>query len=125
VSLLLEEDRMKNPIITKAVLIALTSAVFIGLVIAVLNTNASTPKKDSYVEVGGNKIVYVPRTAQYVKFNGQVRKIVRFASTLSVGTEKCGCPNCCNGYCYVIVCTDSVPGTAPILPLSILWVSCT
>jgi hypothetical protein len=116
---------MKNSIGKKVVLIVLTCIFSIGLVIAVLNAGSSTPKNDSYIEVGGGKIVYVPRTAKYVKFDGQIRKVVRFDSTLSVGKRDCKCPHCCDGYCYVIVYTDSVPGTNPILPLFILWVSCT
>ena len=116
---------MKNSIYKKVVLIALACVFSIGLVIAVLNAGSSTPKKDSYIEVGGGKIVYVPRTTQYVKFNGQVRKIVRFASTLSADEKDCKCPKCCDGNCYVIVYTDRVPGSKPILPLWVLWVSCT
>jgi len=116
---------MKHSISKKVVFIALTCVFSIGSVIAVLNAGSSIPKKDSYIEVGGSKIVYVPRTAQYVKFNGQVRKIVRFASTLNAGEKDCRCPTCCNGYCYVIVYTDRVPGSNPISPLAILWVSCT
>jgi hypothetical protein len=121
----LKEIRMKNFIVKRVVLVALTCVFSIGLVIAVLNAGSSTPKKDSYIEVGGGKIVYVPRTAQYVKFNGQIRKVVRFDSTLSVGGNDCKCPKCCDGYCYVIVYTDSVPGSNPISPLVILWASCT
>jgi len=116
---------MKSSIGKKIVLIVLTCVFSIGLVIAVLNAGSSTPKKDSYIEVGGGKIVYVPRTTQYVKFNGQVRKIVRFASTLSAGEKDCQCPKCCDGYCYVIVYSDSVPGSKPILPLFVIWLSCT
>jgi hypothetical protein len=115
---------MKNSIYKRVVLIVFTCVFSIGLVIAVLNAGSSTPKKDSYIEVGGGKIVYVPRTANYVKFNGQVRKIVRFASTLSAGEEDCKCPKCCDGNCYVIVYTDSIPGNKPILPLWVLWLSC-
>jgi hypothetical protein len=116
---------MKNSIYKKVVFIALTCVLSIGLVIAVLNAGSSIPKKDSYIEVGGGKIVYVPRTTQYVKFNGQVRKVVRFASTLSADEKDCKCPKCCDGNCYVIVYTDRVPGSKPILPLWVLWVSCT
>jgi hypothetical protein len=116
---------MKHSISKKVVFIALTCVFSIGLVIAVLNAGSSIPKKDSYIEVGGGKIVYVPRTTQYVKFNGQIRKVARFASTLNVGEKDCGCPKCCDGNCYVIVYTDSIPGSNPISPLWVLWVSCT
>lgn len=116
---------MKNLIGKKAVLIALTGVFSVGLVIVVLNGDSNTAKKDPYIEVGGSKIVYVPRTAQYVKFNGQIRKIIRFASTLNGGEKDCRCPKCCDGSCYVIVYTDRIPGSNPISPLVILWVSCT
>jgi hypothetical protein len=116
---------MNSSIYRKVVLIALTCVFSIGLVIAVLNAGSPTPNKDPYIEVGGGKIVYVPRTAQYVKFNGQLRKVVRFDSTLSVAGKDCNCPKCCDGNCYVIVFSDSVGGSDHISPLFVLWVSCT
>ena len=116
---------MNSSIYKKVVLIALTCVFSIGLVIAVLNAGSPTPKKDPYIEVGGGKIVYVPRTAQYVKFNGQIRKVVRFDSTLSVGGKDCNCPKCCDGYCYVIIFSDSVGGGNHISPLCVIWLSCT
>lgn len=116
---------MKNLICKKVVLITLTGVFSVGLVIVVLNGDSNPAKRDPYIEVGGSKIMYVPRTAQYVKFNGQIRKIVKFASTLNAGDKDCRCPKCCDGYCYVIVYTDSVPGSNPISPLVFLWVSCT
>ncbi len=115
---------MKNPIIKRAILIALACAFSIGVVIAVMNAGPSGPKKDPYVEVGGGKIAYVPRTAKFVKFNGRIRRVVRFDSSLSPGENDCQCPKCCDGYCYVIVFSDSIPGSNPISPLVILWVSC-
>jgi hypothetical protein len=115
---------MKNSIGKKVVLIVLTCVFSIGLVIAILNAGSSTPKKDSYIEVGGGKIVYVPRTTQYVKFNGQIRKIIRFASTLSADEQDCQCPNCCKGYCYLIIFTDGSPVKDPIIILSVIWFSC-
>jgi hypothetical protein len=115
---------MKSSISKKAVLIALTCVFSISIVIAVLNAGSSTPKKDSYIEVGGGKIVYVPRTTQYVKFNGQVRKIVRFASTLSAEEKDCQCPNCCKGSCYVIIFTDGSPVKGPIIILAVIWFAC-
>jgi len=115
---------MKNSLSKKIVLITFTCVFSIGLVIAVLNAGASAPKKDSYIEVGGGKIVYVPRTTQYVKFNGQIRKIERFASTLSPNEKDCKCPNCCNGSCYVIVFSDGNPIFGPIIILSVIWFSC-
>jgi hypothetical protein len=115
---------MKSFMSKKVVLIALTCVLSLGLVIVVLNAGSSAPTKDTYIEVGGGKIVYVPRTAQFVKFNGQIRKIVRFASTLSADEKDCQCPNCCRGYCYLIIFTDGIPGKGPIITLSVIWFSC-
>jgi hypothetical protein len=115
---------MKNSNGKKVVLIALACVFSLGLVIAVLNAGSSSPKKDTYIEVGGGKIVYIPRTTQYVKFNGQVRKIVRFASTLSAAEKDCQCPNCCKGSCYVIIYTDGSPIFGLKICLAVIWLSC-
>jgi hypothetical protein len=115
---------MKNSIYKRVVLIVLACVFSIGLVIAVLSAGSNTTKKDSYIEVGGGKIVYVPRTTQYVKFNGQIRKIVRFASTLSAEEQDCQCPNCCKGSCYMIIFSDGIPGKGPIITLAVIWFSC-
>ena len=114
---------MKNQIGTKAILVALTCAVSIGLVIAVLNTDASTRKTGSYIEAGGRNVVNVPGTAQYIASSGQARKIVGFASLTEV-EEGCRCPKCCDGYCYITIYTICVHGSVPILPMAILVVSC-
>ena len=115
---------MKYSMAKKTVLIALTCVFSTGLVIAVLNAGSSSPQKDPYIEVGGGKIVYVPGTTQYVKFNGQVRKIARFASTLSAAEKDCQCPNCCRGSCYVIVYTNANPIFGPLINLAVLWFAC-
>jgi hypothetical protein len=115
---------MKKSIVRKIVLVALTCVLSTGLVIAVLNGGSSTPQKDPYIEVGGGKIVYVPSTTQYVKFNGQVRKIARFASTLSPAEKDCQCPNCCKGSCYVIIASDASPIFGRIIILSVIWFAC-
>ena len=115
---------MKYSMAKKTVLIALICVFSTGLVIAVLNAGSSSPQKDPYIEVGGGKIVYVPGTTQYVKFNGQVRKIARFASTLSAAEKDCQCPTCCKGSCYVIVFSDSSAIFGRIIILSVIWLSC-
>lgn len=115
---------MNSTIGKKVVPIALAAVLFVGLVITVSNAGSNSTKEDSYIEVGGDKIAYVPRTTQYVKFNGQIRKIERFASTLSVEEKDCQCPNCCKGSCYVIIFSDGIPGNGPIRVLSVIWFSC-
>jgi len=115
---------MNNSIRKKVVLGTLTCVLLVGLLIAVLNAGSYIKERDNYVEVGGGKIAYVPRTAEFVKVNGQVRRIVKFASALSKAEKDCECPKCCNGNCYVIVFSDCGPIYNPIIMLSILWVAC-
>lgn len=116
---------MDNSVRQKIVLIGLTCVFFIGLVTAVLNATSYAKERDNYIEVGGGKIVYVPRTTTFVKVNGQVRRIVKFASSLSQEEIDCECPNCCKGSCYVIVFSDSILGGNPIVILTVIWVACT
>jgi hypothetical protein len=59
-----------------------------------------------------------------VKVDGVVRSIAKFSSTFSGEEDKCKCPKCCDGYCYVIVFTDFGPVTRPIIMLGIVWMSC-
>jgi hypothetical protein len=115
---------MNNAIRKKMVLGTLPCVLLVGLLIAVLNAGSYIKERDNYVEVGGGKIAYVPRTAEFVKLNGQVRRIVKFASTLSNAVKDCKCPKCCEGNCYVIVFTDGGPVHNPIIILSIIWVAC-
>lgn len=96
----------------------------IGLVSAVLKAASYTGEKNAYIEVGGKGIAYVPRTTKYVKYNGEIREIVRFASTLSKEEINCKCPKCCDGYCYAIVSSDSGPVTNPIIILYVIWFAC-
>jgi hypothetical protein len=115
---------MKKTFGKKHVLIVLFCVFSIGAASALLKAGSYVVQKDTYIEVGGGKIVYVPRTTEYVKFNGQIRKIVKFASTLSKEEKDCECPNCCKGYCYVIVFSEAGPVRNPIIILSIIWVAC-
>ena len=87
-------------------------------------TDFSFSLKGRLVEVNGDSIAYVPHTAKYVTYNGQIRQIVGFATTLSKADQNCACPNCCEGRCYVIVYTDVASICGPIIILSILWVKC-
>ncbi len=102
----------------------LAFVLFIGLSLAVLEAGSYIREKDSYVEVGGGKTAYVPRTAKFVKVNGVVRRIVKFSATLSNTERDCECPKCCDGYCYIIVFTDFGTIKGPVVTLGILWLSC-
>ena len=109
----------------KTVLIGLACVFFIGLVIVVLNANSYTRERSSYIEVGGGKIAYVPRTATFVKINGQVRRIVKFLPLTSLAAQDCQCPKCCNGLCYIIVSSDAPLIAGLVIIQSVILVSCT
>jgi len=116
---------MKSPVKKKVVLVAFAGVLMIGLVIAVLHAGSYIKEKGSYVEVGGGRIAYVPRTAKFVKVDGQVRRIVKFSTTLSNAEKDCSCPKCCNGNCFIIVFSDGGVIGKFITPLSVIWISCT
>jgi hypothetical protein len=115
---------MNHTIRKRLLLGGFACVLILGLTIAILDAGSYIKEKESYIEVGGGKIAYVPRTTQFVKVDGQVKKIARFATTLSSGEEDCACPNCCKGYCYVIVYTDSGSVGKPAIILAVIWVRC-
>jgi hypothetical protein len=112
--------KMKKITWKKLILVMLTWIFSIGLVSAVLKAASYIGEKNAYIEVGGNQIAYVPRTTKYVRYKGEIRKIIKFALTLSPDEVNCECPNCCKGNCYVIVSSDS----GPIIILCVIWFSC-
>jgi hypothetical protein len=122
--LLVGEMNMKNALGKKLILVALACAFSMGLVSAVQKAVPPIPDRDSLVEVAGNAVAYVPRTAQYVKYHGKVRPIMKFASTLTEGEKDCKCPKCCDGWCFVIIYTDSLSISNPIIILSVIWLRC-
>jgi hypothetical protein len=78
---------------------------------------------EDLIEVHGPQTAYVPTTAKYVKYDGAVRRVVKFAAALEPG-EDCPCPRCCDGRCYVIVFTDPVTPGGPLRVPYILWLEC-
>jgi len=115
---------MKKPVEKKLALAALSCVLVLGLVIAVLEAGSYLQERDGYIEVGGGKTAYVPRNAQFVKVNGQVKRIVKFASTVSSDPVNCRCPKCCEGECYIIVYSDAIVGGQSVLSLVIMWIKC-
>ena len=108
----------------RGVLLFLFCTLFLGLVSGAPKTVSSTAKKDVYIEVHGSSIACVPLSTKYVKYDGRVRKVLRFSATLLAGEEDCQCPTCCNGECYIIVYTDLLlPGGFKRI-LIILWLDC-
>ena len=83
-----------------------------ALVAAALEAQSFISELNNCVEVGGGKIATVPLDAKYVKYNGQVRRVVKFASTLSDGQGDCKCPKCCDGGCYVIIYVGAAQAAA-------------
>jgi hypothetical protein len=75
------------------------------------------------IEVHGPETAYIPSTAKYVKYDGVVRRIVKFSETLEEG-EDCPCPRCCDGRCYVIIFTDPITPGGPLRVPYILWLEC-
>jgi len=103
----------------------LVIAVFmLGMTGFVQNAAPHFVEKESYIEVNGPQIAYVPMTAKYVRFDGRVRKILRVEPFTSVAAADCKCPKCCNGSCYVIVYTDVILINGPIRMLYIFWIDC-
>jgi len=116
---------MENSAGKKTVLIGFAFVFFVGLVAMVMNAHSYTKEREGYIEVGGDRIAYVPRMAKFVKVNGEVRRIVKFASSLSAADEDCECPYyCCKGSCYIIVFSDGLPGGNPIKVLTVIWLAC-
>jgi len=116
---------MNNAMKKRVLLVGLICLFLIGMASGIPNAAAGQRNADSYIEIIANRITYVPRTAQYVKVNGQVRRIVKFATELTKAEEDCKCPYCCNDACYILVFTDSILLNKPIVMLGFIWVSCT
>lgn len=77
-----------------------------------------------YVEITGSEIAYVPHTADYVKIDGRLRRIVKFEPYRRRAETDCRCPKCCDGTCYIIVYSDVVIFNQPIRLLYFLWLDC-
>ena len=104
--------------------LVLFSAILLGLSLGAQRTGPTADRDGAYIEVHGPDIAYVPLTAKYVKYDGKIKKVVRFAETLSENEEECQCPNCCKGRCYVIIFTDILFSKGPLKTLYILWIEC-
>jgi hypothetical protein len=108
----------------KVSLVGLTCIFLIGMASGTPKAATSQRNADSCIEIVANRVTYVPRTAQYVKVNGQVHRIVKFATELTKAEEDCKCPHCCKGSCYILVFTDSILLNRPIVILGFIWVAC-
>src|SRR4030067_3722359 len=104
--------------------VLLFSAILLGLSLGAQKTGLPSDKDGTYIEVHGPNIPVVPQTAKYVKYDGKIKRVVKFTETLSAGDEDCQCPKCCKGECYVIIYTDLILPGGPLRILYILWVAC-
>jgi len=109
--------------------LVLVVVLFMGVVAAGQKTNPAPAAKEEFgplVEVHGPDIACVPLTAKYVTYNGVVRKIAKLVP-MAAGPvpDRCDCPYCCEGRCYVLVYGgDLVGGKAAPLSLYYLWINC-
>jgi hypothetical protein len=102
----------------------LAGVLVLGAVAIAQMANHPPGSGKALIEVHGPDIAFVPLTAKYVTYDGEVRKIVKFTETIEGGKEDCKCPHCCDGNCYVIIYTDlALPG-GPVRSLFFLWIEC-
>ena len=102
----------------------LAGMLFLGLGFVVQRVDLPAAETTQLVEVHGPDIAYVPLTAKYVKYDGRVREVVKFAAAVEDGKENCRCPNCCDGLCYVVVYTNLAMAGGSMRVLSIVWLKC-
>lgn len=119
--------------LSKKTLLALVLIVGSVILLSSFQNAQSTIKEiGGYVEVGANGLAYVPSDAVYVKYYGIVRKVVEITDFLSMSETECECPNCCDGFCFVIIYTDPGPAaeSAPCSAtdgsseIKFLWMLC-
>ena len=127
----------------KRALAALGCVLLLGLASAMVKASAYLEEQRNYVEVAGDRTAYVPGDAQFVKYHGQVRRIVRWASSLGSDPKDCKCPRCCDGMCYITIYSDKLPddkgasappagllsdkadlGKGAAILLLIIWINC-
>jgi hypothetical protein len=84
----------------------------------------SGARADEYIEVHGSGVPCVPLATKFVKYDGEIRKISKFAVVLDAGVLDCQCPHCCDGECYIIVFTEIIIGGSPVRVPAIIWIPC-
>jgi len=80
---------------------------------------------DEYIEVHGSGVPCIPLGTKFVKYDGEIRKVSKFAVALDAGTLDCQCPHCCDGECYIVVFTEIIIGGRPTQVPAIIWIPCT
>jgi hypothetical protein len=120
----MEEDKMTRTKVNIGVHILAIVVLAIGLMGSVRYGASRFVGKESYIEVNGPQIAYVPMTTKYVRYDGKLRKVLKFEPIANAATADCRCPKCCNGSCYVIIYTDMIVISGPVRLLYLLWVDC-
>jgi hypothetical protein len=108
----------------RGVLLLALCLLLLGLSAGMQETGLSSSEIGPLVEVHSREVAFVPVTAKHVTYDGVVRRIRRFSSTLNMGEEDCRCPKCCDGRCYVIIYTDPIVPGGPLRISYILWLEC-
>jgi hypothetical protein len=88
--------------------------------INIISKHARAP----YIEVAGPEIAYIPFNTNYVKYKGEVRRILRIEPYREQVATDCQCPKCCSGSCYIIVYSDTIILSEPIRTLYLIWIDC-
>jgi len=76
------------------------------LFFSVLNAQSYVKEIDRYIEVCANGLTYVPSNTAYVKCYGVIRKVVGITEFITATEEECKCPDCCDGFCYIIIVSE-------------------
>jgi hypothetical protein len=108
-----------------SVLVIFVASISTAWLLASVNINKiSKQARAAYIEVGGPEIAYIPFNTNYVKYKGEVRKIIRIEPYREQAAEDCQCPKCCGGSCYIIVYSDVIILAEPMRMLYRIWIDC-
>jgi len=105
-------------------------AVLIGALFLGVSSPGQKPDRpfgiraDEYIEVHGSCVPCIPVGTKFIKYDGKIRKVLKFKLVLEAGIMDCQCPNCCNGECYIVVFTEIIVGGSPVRVPAIIWLPC-
>jgi hypothetical protein len=97
----------------------LTGLLFVGFMVTAYSVGTvAAPAEESfsgYIEVCSQGTVYLPPGTRYVTCHGKVMRvvgIVRLTDAQKAAPGNCYCPECCGGFCAVIVSCGGAAETA-------------
>jgi hypothetical protein len=92
---------------------------FVGVVLVILLVSAYsagtkakevTSSAPKYIEVCAQGTVYLPPGTKFVTCHGKIMEVIDIVALVGAQPMGCNCPNCCGGYCTVIVrCNEPEP----------------